>query len=353
MDHPFIKNKKLLQTYISIWVLIAGIHFVFLYFFQYESVLWAALDSLVFNLIFFILGFSLWYPLEFYKTKEIKTVNLIINHLTLLVFVGFVWLGLSYNILYFSAEGNTFYQHFLYDSLIYRGISGVFYYSNIVLIYYMLSYYRNLQEKISNEAKLKELLKEAELNFLKAQINPHFLFNSLNSISALTISEPPKAQEMIIKLSDFLRYVISQNENKPASLNKELDNIQRYLEIEKVRFGNKLNFTFNVSSESQDMLVPVLILQPLYENAIKHGVYESTEPITITTLINAENDFLKIAISNNYEPYTASYKGAGIGLKNIKERLKLIYQNPEFIKITKTDTYFEVQLTIPQKTQLT
>lgn len=348
MNHPFIKNTHLLYIYSTIWILIAGIHFALLRIFNVESYSLAALDSLVFNLLFFVMGFSLWYPMEFSKIKDQKIFNSIINHLTFVVFIGFIWLGLSYNILSFLTTENASYQSFLYNSLFFRGVIGVFYYTNIVLIYYMLSYYRNLQEKISTEAKLQELLKEAELNFLKAQINPHFLFNSLNSISSLTITEPVKAQEMIIKLSDFLRYVISQTENKPTPLNKELDNIQRYLEIEKIRFGDKLNFVFNCHQDTFNRLIPVLLLQPLYENAIKHGVYESIDPITINTSISLENDFLKIIIGNNYEHYTASHKGAGIGLKNIRERLKLIYQNPELLKINKTDTYFEVQLLIPQ-----
>jgi len=348
MNHPFLKNKQLLYIYCTIWVLIAGIHFVFLRFFNIESTYLSALDSLVFNLLFFILGFSLWYPLEFYKSKEQKTFNIIINQLSLVVFTGLIWLGLSYNILNFANSGNIVYQNFLYNSLLFRGVIGVFYYSIIVLIYFILSYYRNLQEKISNEAKLQELLKEAELNFLKAQINPHFLFNSLNSVSALTLTEPAKAQEMIIKLSDFLRYVISQTEDKLTPLSHELENIKRYLEIEKIRFGEKLNFVFIVEEGAQNSQIPVLILQPLYENAIKHGVYESIEPITIKTDISLSNNFLNISILNNYETSVGQFKGAGIGIKNIKDRLKLTYHNPDLLKVTKSDIHFEVQLTIPQ-----
>ena len=196
---------------------------------------------------------------------------------------------------------------------------------------------------------MQELLKEAELNFLKAQINPHFLFNSLNSVSALTLSEPAKAQDMIIKLSDFLRYVISQNENKLSPLSKELENIQRYLEIEKIRFGDKLSFIFNVDEASMGFLIPVLILQPLYENAIKHGVYESIDPITIRTDVQLEENYLLITINNNYELEPVQFKGAGIGIKNIKERLNLMYHNPGLLIVKKTESNFEVQLTIPQE----
>jgi len=347
MNHPFIKNKQVLKVYITIWILITGIHFVFFKLFFSDDWYLTALDSLVFNLIFAFIGFVLWYPLSFYKNKDTKSLNLIINHLSLLVFSGFIWLGASYNVLNLAAGHNFAYKTFLYDSLLFRGISGVFYYAITVLIYYLLNYYSTLQEKISSEAKLRELLKESELNFLKAQINPHFLFNSLNSISALTISAPEKAQEMVIKLSDFLRYVISQSENKPSTISNELENIKRYLEIEKIRFEKKLNFTFDIQEEALHVSLPILILQPLYENAIKHGVYESIEPITIKTQITLEYGFLKINIKNNYEKAIASFKGAGIGLMNIKERLRIIYQTPDLLKIIKTDTDFEVHLHIP------
>jgi len=286
--------------------------------------------------------------MSFYKTKESKKINTFINHISLLVFSGFIWLGGAYNLLNLLLGDNTIYIDFLYNSLVFRAISGVFYYSNMVLIYYMLNYYSTLQEKISSEAKLKELLKEAELNYLKAQINPHFLFNTLNSISALTLTEPAKAQEMIIKLSDFLRYVISQTIHKPAPLSDELENIQRYLKIEKIRFGTKLNFEFNVNSQALNKHIPMLILQPLYENAIKHGVYESTTPINIKTTIDVLQENLIISIINNYEKTPTSFKSAGIGLKNIKERLKIMYQNTELLKTIKTDNQFEVLLTIPQ-----
>lgn len=348
MNHPFFKNRQLLIIYAAIWLLIALIHFVFVYLTSVENWFLASTDSLVFNVVFFLIGLSMWYPYEYYRSKDSKTVNLIINHLSIMVFAGFIWIGFSYNILIWISEDNEVYKKFLYDSLLFRGISGVFYYSIIVLIFYILSYYQNLQEKISNESKLRELLRTAELNFLKSQINPHFLFNSLNSISSLTLNEPGKAREMIIKLSDFLRYVVSQPENKPVPLSHEIENIKRYLEIEKVRFGNKLEFVFNVPDDCMQSLIPVLILQPLYENAVKHGVYESVTPITISTEVRLVNDYFEIKISNNFEPFVVEKKGSGIGIKNIRERLRLMFNNSDLLTINKNDHIFEVLLKIPR-----
>ena len=132
-------------------------------------------------------------------------------------------------------------------------------------------------------------------------------------------------------------------------LQMELDNIKRYLDIEQVRFGSKLVQEFNIDKVCMTMKVPAMILQPIYENAVKHGVYESTEPIHILTECKQVDSFLELRITNNFDTTSHSKKGAGIGLKNIKERLKLIYGNPEFLKTKIIDDKFIAELIIPQK----
>jgi LytS/YehU family sensor histidine kinase len=210
-------------------------------------------------------------------------------------------------------------------------------------------YYNNFKEKIMDEAALKTLMKETELNALKSQINPHFLFNSLNSISSLTMAKPEKAQEMIIKLSDFLRYSLQHKENQKTTLENELKHCLLYLEIEKVRFGKKLNFENKISPESFDKLLPSMLLQPLYENAIKYSVYESTEPTLITTESYFKDNFLVISIKNTFDPDALAKKGEGIGLKNVRTRLKLEYKRDDLMILNRKNDTYEVILNIPQR----
>jgi len=225
---------------------------------------------------------------------------------------------------------------------------GFFYYLVLVLVYYLIIYYQDIKEKLENEIRLRSIIKETELNLLKSQINPHFLFNSLNSICSLTIVNPSKAQDMIIKLSDFMRYSLSQADYSMTTLKNEIENSIRYLEIEKVRFGHKLIYQNTIDPTSLDKLIPVMLLQPLYENAVKHGVYESTQQVNIdTTVVLLHND-LHISIKNDFDPDASSKKGEGIGLRNIKDRLKLIYHNSQLMTVLKQDTSFEVKLIIPQ-----
>ena len=182
---------------------------------------------------------------------------------------------------------------------------------------------------------------------LKYQINPHFIFNSLNSISSLTITNPEKAQEMTINLSDFLRKILAANDVKKVSIEEELKNIELYLKIEKVRFENRLEFVIDISDSCKRVLIPNMILQPLIENSIKHGVYESLETINVNLKCERIDNYLNINISNNFDSTTSNKKGEGIGLQNINSRLKLIYKKSNLISIQKKDNIFTVKLLIP------
>ena len=205
-----------------------------------------------------------------------------------------------------------------------------------------------LEAKNLNETKLNLLVKESELNVLRSQLNPHFLFNSLNSISSLTISDPETARDMIIKLSEFLRYALRHSEREKTRFSDEIKNIELYLQIEKIRFGEKLIFEKEIGKGCEQGLIPNMILQPLFENAVKHGVYESTEPITIRMSCEGVARNMEIRIRNNFDSSQVSRKGAGIGLRNVRNRLMLIYGRDDLVQIHKSENEFEVKLQIPQ-----
>jgi sensor histidine kinase YesM len=345
MGHPFFKNSKTFLYYSLTWILVTGIHFVVLLISGDSMIGVLIADSLVFNGTYFIMGLVLWYIVRYSKSGRQNALNIFVNHLTNATIVTAIWIGTAFLLMRLLYPGQ---YHLLMESIPWRIITGIFFYLIIVLVYYILIYYNDLQERLETENKLRELVKQTELDVLKAQINPHFLFNSLNSISSLTITNPGKAQEMIIKLSDFLRYSVSQPADQFTNLKKEIENIKRYLDIEQVRFGNRLAYSIDANQFAMDALIPALILQPLYENAIKHGVYESTETIFINTVCELKENILEITISNNFDPDAKSRKGEGIGLKNTRERMKLIYKNEQLVKISSEKDQFKVTLAIPQ-----
>jgi two-component system, LytTR family, sensor kinase len=348
MQNPLFNNRKSFAAYAGIWFMVICFHILLLTVSERVSVGFALADGIISNLIFGAIGLGLWFPIFFSRSENEKILSSFINHLfACLITVG-VWILLTYFLLtslFGSAQANL---EFLRKSLPWRAGIGILYYGVIILVYYLIIFYRSFREKLVKESQLMTLVKESELNSLKSQINPHFLFNSLNSISSLTMIQPAKAQEMIIKLSDFLRYSLSNKEEKLTSLRDEISNINRYLDIEKIRFGKRLALSMKVDESCFDLKLPGLILQPLVENAVKYGVYESTEESVIEITYNCNSSALEVTIRNTYDPEYSYKKGEGIGLKNIRSRLHILYNRDDLLQITKEPDHYEARIIFPQ-----
>ena len=346
MKHPILGSVAT-AYYFLIWVFIAAAHFSLLHF-QFELPwLFSLQDSLVFNLVFACMGLGFWYLVRFSMPKDITDSKPFITLGSAGIITLFLWIWTSTSTLQLL-QPEEIYQQTLDNTLLWHIISGAFYYTVIVLVYYLILYNQNLQEQKNRQLQLASEVKEAELRMLKSQINPHFIFNSLNSINALTLTDPPKARQMIINLSSFFRYSIGKDNKETNNLGTELENIELYLSIEKVRFGDRLLFNNLVEASSLNSRIPNLLLQPLFENAIKHGVQESIDAITINLTARLSDGSLHVTISNNFDPEAVSVNGAGIGLKNIEQRLALIYGRHDLIRHRAEDNVFEVTLEIPQ-----
>jgi two-component system, LytTR family, sensor kinase len=351
MINPILKNRKITYYYLALWLFAGTLPWPLLFYFYEGGSLWVwpiLIDSFASNLLYCGMALNFWYVVRYINLETSSPGTIIINHVVLALISTSFWMFIVSLIMKYASEPWPGYYDFLLKSLPARFMMGICLYSIVTLFYYTVSFYFNLQDKLQQEVQLQSLVKEAELNILKSQINPHFIFNSLNSISSLTIIRPEQAREMVIKLSEFLRYALDQDMKHQTHLSNELENIKRYLEIEKIRFGKRLNFSLNISEESTGKKLPNMILQPLLENAIKHGVHESTEPICIEISAETARDELHLTIKNNYDPEVKVKKRSGIGIKNIRERLQLIYGRTDLFKINDTGTSFQVQLSFPQ-----
>lgn len=211
----------------------------------------------------------------------------------------------------------------------------------------------NLSEQSEAEkrhADSEQLLKEAELSGLKQQLQPHFLFNSLNSISALVASKPQEARKMIQQLSDFLRGTLKKDDKQLVKLSEEIEHLKLYLEIEKVRFGHRLIVDIKTSNESLNCLLPSLLLQPVVENAIKFGLYDSIGEVTIHIESKLNGDQLEIDVRNPFDVQTQSAnKGTGFGLNSLQRRLYLLYARNDLLTTQKSENIFITRLKIPAK----
>ncbi|MDE3213487.1 MAG: histidine kinase [Bacteroidota bacterium] len=205
------------------------------------------------------------------------------------------------------------------------------------------------QATLKRKADAEKLEKEAELFKLRRQLQPHFLFNSLNSISSLIGTQPEKARHMIQQLSDFLRGSLKKDEQQWSSLEEEFQYLRLYLDIEKVRFGHRLQTEIRYPDEVLACKIPSMLLQPVMENAIKFGLYDTTGEVRISLEALSEEGYLKIIVTNPFDPETSQpLKGTGFGLSSIKRRLYLLFARNDLLQTSREDTHFITTLLIPQ-----
>src|SRR5664280_149172 len=347
MKHPVLGNRVRLIVWWLVWLFLAlGQALLFYYAFgSYTNICIA--DSVASLVLFSGIALSLWYPFTFFNKSGARPSSLIMNLLLTGAVSVSLWVFITKMILLLLFPQENNYQQYWDITFPYRIGIGVIIYAMIILTYFLFESLTNLSEKNAREAKLESLVKETELKMLRSQINPHFLFNSLNSISSLTVTDPEKARSMVVKLSDFMRYALSRKDEQPVSFRSELENLRLYLDIEKVRFGDRLSTEEHIEGMTLDAKIPTMLLQPLYENAVKHGVYESTESVRIITRAKIIEGYIEIIISNDYDPAPSAKRGTGTGLLNVTRRLELFYGNKASIKTLKENGIYSVTLYIP------
>ncbi len=204
---------------------------------------------------------------------------------------------------------------------------------------------RKITEQEYQLLNLEKLKTKAQLNALEAKINPHFLYNSLNSIASLIHENPDKAEEMTIQLSKLFRYTTGRTEQNYHTISEELEIVKTYLAIEQTRFGNRLKFQISIDEELENIMIPRFLLQPLVENAIKHGISKMTGEGLIEVKVSHNGDFVEFLIHDNGPGFEEGL-GGGYGLRSIKDKLNLIYGNQASFEIL-NDGYKAVFLKLP------
>jgi hypothetical protein len=197
--------------------------------------------------------------------------------------------------------------------------------------------------------ELQVLAREAELRALRAQIDPHFLFNSLQSISALTTADPPAARRMCLLLADFLRETLALGARKRIPLPSELALARRFLAVEQVRFGERLQVEIEAPDdrEMESCLVPPLVLQPLVENAVRHGVAHVLDSGVVHIKVEKRVATLVVTVDNPCDPDRPAGRGTGLGLRNVRERLESLYGDEAMLQTEETDGRFTARVTMP------
>jgi LytS/YehU family sensor histidine kinase len=210
-------------------------------------------------------------------------------------------------------------------------------YSAIVGLSYALGYYRESQARAVKAANLEARLAEARLQTLEAELHPHFLFNTLHAISALIHTRPDSADRMISRLSDLLRMTFARSGAAQVSLQEELEFLGKYLEIEQTRFQDRLTVRYEIDPDTLDAEVPRMLLQPLVENAIKHGIAPRSGPGTIRIAARHEADVLLLEVHDDGVGLSSSTRArlhAGVGLSNTRARLECLYGTAQALEFS-------------------
>lgn len=217
------------------------------------------------------------------------------------------------------------------------------------LIYFFIHYFNNWNKAEIEKWQLAAEMKDAQLGSLKSQINPHFVFNTLNNIRALILEDKDRARDMLLNFSDLFRYSLKHSDQVKVDLKEEIEIVNQYLELLSIQYEDKLRFDLHVEEGLQDIQIPPMVLQLLVENAIKHGISQKKEGGSIRINIKRNTDFLHIIVKNTGRLLKATQLGEklGVGLKNIQKRLDLLYNGKAHLGIHEENEQVIASIQIP------
>ncbi len=278
-----------------------------------------------------------------------KNVLSLINFEIILAMTAII-VGGSTFLLYEIYPGSTVFSDFLVP---YIQIKSVIIFLQLFVSLYQFWYSKNeknLQLALVKKLEVERVLQQSELQRIEQTIQPHFLFNSLNSISALMIINPEEALRMLHLLSDYLRTMVRKEKENTAELQEEIAYLKLYLDIEKIRFQERLDVTFEIDPGTLEKQIPVFILQPLIENAVKYSLYgtDGISKIDLKTHLR-DDQSVYIEICNPYDIETEkAYQGEGFGLQSVRHKMHLLYSRNDLLQIKRKNSTFCVSIIIPQ-----
>jgi two-component system, LytTR family, sensor kinase len=345
LSQSILSVKNFFKAYITWWLIWGALQAILFHRLGFNWHI-AIQDSTVSNFLIAAACLLISHIMQFYLPQRERFGYILLISIGL----SFLVLFISKWILTYFNSGNQAYIETLGRSLPIRFGINFLLIACISMISILWYIFQDQKEIDTRRADAEKLTKNAELFKLRQQLQPHFLFNSLNSISALIGTRPQEARHMIQQLSDFLRGTIKKEEAQIVTIEEELQYLQLYLDIEKVRFGHRLITNIINEKDTKHYKIPSLLLQPIVENAIKFGLYDTTETVSIDIEIKFANNQLIISVQNPFDEATAStQKGEGFGLNSIKRRLYLLFARNDLVITTAINKIFTTTIKIPQQ----
>ncbi len=282
--------------------------------------------------------------------SNVKWGKVIVIHLLFAIFLTIFIYGIGYSldILFGDMYLNELVFQRILDSIVYVSDLNILIYMGLTGIIYTYYYFYKNKDVENQQTILKNELLNSNLKLLRNQLRPHFYFNALNNISALIKRKPEHAQTALANLGDFMRELLNFSEDNLVTLRKELDISMKYIDLMKLKYQDKLVVNFNIEEGLEDTLVPSLFIQPLVENAIKHGMDASHRKVEIKISMHSTKGFLKFLVMNNGKPLDSkkNITTEGTGLNNLKERLAILYPKHHSFNIFNEEVTEEVVVKI-------
>jgi two-component system sensor histidine kinase AlgZ len=346
--HPILAYRGRMGPYLAAWLPLGGLLAGLLVI---AGSPWGEAAAIAFPMaiIYGFICLAAWYPCKSASPHAVPFVRVITTQVMaaavsamLWLFLVDTWVVLLEQIPVFSKATERFPR--LVPVIL---AVGVVLYALAAALHYLLMAFEEARQAERSALELEVLAREAELRALRAQIDPHFLFNALNSISSLTGSDPAAARAMCLELADFLRESVRLGGIASIPLADELALAEKYLAVERARFGSRLRVEQEVSAEAGSCGVPPLVLQPLVENAVRHGVATLVDGGFVRIAARRSGEQLRLTVENPVDPGVATKPGEGVGLANVRGRLAALYGHNASVEVRRDGGIFHVELAWP------
>lgn len=353
--HPILGDRRRRAVYLAVWVLLTVGLSVGLHLYGRLRVSWSLWLAVPAGMTYGFLCLSSWYPARALPLEWTGVPRLLLVHTAGAAVLTILWLLailLWATVLSHTRSGAGIVEGYVRQLPILGGF-GLLTYLLTAAVHQLMAPDETSRREGRRSLEAQLLAREAELKVLRAQIDPHYLFNTLNSIAALTQPDPPAARAMCIQLADFLRLSLRLGSQRQIELAHELALIRSFLAIEKTRYGDRLQIEEEVAEMARQCLVPPLLLQPLVENAVRHGIAHRVDGGRVRISAAVVNRFLQLRVENQRDPEAAVSRGEGLGLRIVQRRLEQAYRGEASLSIKDESEWYRVEVRLPaeQKTE--
>lgn len=345
--HPLLTRRSRILLYLAVWVAFGLLITVVLVYGGRAPTRWSIEFAVPLAVLLGLQSLSFWYLVQSLPPEGTPIFRLGLIWFLAGVLSLAAWLAAAYGwAMWLLPPGESYPDSAwgIVPLLVFAGAIGILL---AVLGHYLAGASQRSRNAEKRALELQVLAQEAELKSLRAQLDPHFLFNSLNSVAALIGLDASKAREMCFLMAQFFRKSLTLAREKSIALSDEVSLVQTFLAIERVRFGERLRANFDIAEDVRDVRVPPLVLQPLVENAVHHGVAHLLEGGEISVRARKRDTFLELVVGNPCDPDRPPSRGTGVGLNNVRSRVETLCGHRASVDVDARDEYFQVSILLP------